>query len=683
MDTRLSATRATAALATLTILVAGFAPLALASEVPTTYIWGDRQLLWGEGNGRFNTIVKVGEDAQGNRIATWIDLTIGYTVFVSYAPAGGAWVRPISVDNPQPSGRYIADLQLAVSPNGDAVVAWLEEDRYVYAPTLWGVGAAHYRHASGWSTNMITVGDLVADAGAPRVAIDADGNSAIVWTQIRDHGGANETDVLARFHSGTWVNWTSATTLDTLAGVADAPDVTIDPTGLAVAAWIQHDGANVSLYSSVFDGISSWSAPEPRENSPENVGLLAMHGGANGEAVLAWTQGPSAAQQVRAARFAAGAWESAVTLDSTAGTPGAISVGANRAGAACVAWQSDSSGDKLVRAAVFDPASGWSGKADLENTTFASRLSRVVVDGSGNAMFLWNGLQNTYYGAVMMERYVAGLGWQAVSQVGGASDYYPGDIAVNEAGWGSAVFRGFDGLAVRMFEMQYLPVDVIPPALTVSPPTDGAVTTQAFVTVRGTTEPGALVTINGQPVFVNDTGGFAAAVQVPLGGSTVTIVATDAAGNPTTVGVAVTYNDPAAGLSASIEALQAAVDELAKGSGGADLSALLNATRSDLGALQVEVAALNASSGGSGANASQISARLDALSQRLDALQTRQNETSAVASSAQAGAGAGAIGLGVGLLGAALGAAGLLMARRAGGRRPSSGDGSMPPKGQS
>jgi sugar lactone lactonase YvrE len=82
--------------------------------------------------------------------------------------------------------------------------------------------------------------------------------------------------------------------------------------------------------------------------------------------------------------------------------------------------------------------------------------------------------------------------------------------------------------------------DSTPPGITVTSPTDGFVTKQATVSVTGTVvDAGAIaqVTVNGQPAVVM-AGGFSAAVTLNEGRNTITVAATDAAGNSRTVSVA-------------------------------------------------------------------------------------------------------------------------------------------------
>lgn len=80
--------------------------------------------------------------------------------------------------------------------------------------------------------------------------------------------------------------------------------------------------------------------------------------------------------------------------------------------------------------------------------------------------------------------------------------------------------------------------DLVPPELAVTSPKDGATTDDAKVTVTGTVEKGATVTINGNAVNNND-GNFSAEISLNTGKNSIKVVATDASKNSTVVNLSV------------------------------------------------------------------------------------------------------------------------------------------------
>ncbi len=84
--------------------------------------------------------------------------------------------------------------------------------------------------------------------------------------------------------------------------------------------------------------------------------------------------------------------------------------------------------------------------------------------------------------------------------------------------------------------------DTVPPALTVTSPAEGATTAVEMVTVSGTVSDltSVTVTVNGAGVTVTS-GSFSKSVTLDDGPNTIAVVATDAAGNTSTVSRTVTY----------------------------------------------------------------------------------------------------------------------------------------------
>ncbi|MFQ6012592.1 MAG: S8 family serine peptidase [Thermoplasmata archaeon] len=96
-------------------------------------------------------------------------------------------------------------------------------------------------------------------------------------------------------------------------------------------------------------------------------------------------------------------------------------------------------------------------------------------------------------------------------------------------------------------------VDTIAPPISLSSPADGAAVEVAAVTVTGTTEPGALVVVNGLAVDVDANGAFSLDLALSEGSNTITATATDPAGNSASTSRSVTYTDPVPGLQQDID----------------------------------------------------------------------------------------------------------------------------------
>lgn len=97
-------------------------------------------------------------------------------------------------------------------------------------------------------------------------------------------------------------------------------------------------------------------------------------------------------------------------------------------------------------------------------------------------------------------------------------------------------------------EVVEITVDTTDPVVSIDSPADGSTVSTATVTVTGTTEAGATLTLNGDSVTVGSDGSFSAEVTLDQGANTITAEATDAAGNAATDTISVTYTPGLFGL---------------------------------------------------------------------------------------------------------------------------------------
>lgn len=97
-----------------------------------------------------------------------------------------------------------------------------------------------------------------------------------------------------------------------------------------------------------------------------------------------------------------------------------------------------------------------------------------------------------------------------------------------------------DAAGNRAVRSLTLTLDLVPPTLTIATPQVGASVTDAQVQVSGSTEPDAVVVVQGRTVPVDASGHFATIVNVGMGSTTITFTSTDPAGNTATLSRSVT-----------------------------------------------------------------------------------------------------------------------------------------------
>jgi hypothetical protein len=108
----------------------------------STVAWGSPVVLQAKSTGLvFFPVPKVGMDAAGNAVATWVQ-PVGSPpqphLFAAHASAaGGVWTAPVDLQSEPSATPYAGEMQLSVNAKGEAVVAWREEADASSAPGIW------------------------------------------------------------------------------------------------------------------------------------------------------------------------------------------------------------------------------------------------------------------------------------------------------------------------------------------------------------------------------------------------------------------------------------------------------------------------------------------------------------------------------------------------------------------
>jgi len=184
---------------------------------------------------------QVAVDPDSNAIAVWRQGDgIQYNIWANrYTPASGWGTAGLIEDNP---GDALYP-EVAIDPNGNAIVVWCQWDG-----TRFNICANHFTPVSGWGTAGL-IEDNHGDALHPQVAIDPNGNAIVIWWQS---DGTRYNICANRFTPAS--GWGTAGLIET-DNNADAgdPQVAIDPNGNAIAVWDQYDGTRWNIYANRFE----------------------------------------------------------------------------------------------------------------------------------------------------------------------------------------------------------------------------------------------------------------------------------------------------------------------------------------------------------------------------------------------------------------------------------------------
>src|SRR3989441_8476249 len=287
--------------------------------------------------------------------------------------------------------------------------------------------------------------------------------------------------------------------------------------------------------------------------------------------------------------------------------PGPV-VAVNPAGVAFAIWNQQSSSNTSrsdAWAARFVPGAGWD-KATLVGKDSYER-PEVTVDGSGNAIATWNRVDfDSGYHDLMEDLYVTGLGWRTATPIalGVGFDFNAGSFAmvsdssrtalvvisdrhgrINATRWvpglgwsglsqigsgtgesgiayGPAIAASMKGIAFAawtwydnpshtssIWASRYVASDVAPSPLDLLVSSPAApLTNNPNVTVSGTTQPGAAVMVDGTQVSVDPAGAFRYTTTLPDRAHTFVVVAYDALGRVSTKTITVVVDTRAPAL---------------------------------------------------------------------------------------------------------------------------------------
>jgi hypothetical protein len=455
---------------------------------------------------------EVAADSHGNFFATYTmgrTSTWDYLTVVRYNDSAG-WSGSLGLQYME--GYTVAGSVLLVSPDGNAIVVW-EKQNTVNSHIQ--VLSRSYTPGSGWSSEM-----TVREYGAASVyyltaGIGAGGSAAVAWAE---YTGSAMVLKCARYTPG--YQWT---VIETLApsSVSDIGAVEFVG-GAPMVIWLQY-GSPQPIMCRAFSG-SAWgpAVQIASDEEPMNLELAANSGGS---AMLVWGN-RSWGAGVRFATYASGAWSAPAPAfafakaDECLGHSGLHLAEGGRAVLAYNTIYAIGNADRGIFSRAYAPATGWSGAAQVSAPSAYNGETRFSISGNGFILAHWTtGI--TYERAAM-------------------------------AAW-------------------YVPYDLPGPNLMVTSPANGTASATPYILVSGTTDPGAMVYVNGLKAAVDASGGFAAQVPLAGGSNTLMVTAEGQFGNTASAQRTVSYTDP------SIQGMQNDINDL-KGQGTLSVALALMAS---------------------------------------------------------------------------------------------------------
>lgn len=220
-------------------------------------------------------VPQVGIDAAGNAVAvwTWFDGSNDITQASNFN--GTAWsVTPTDLSA---AGQDAEEPQVSVNASGVAVAVWdrLDGANFIVQTKTF--------NGSVWSGTTVDISPTGINGFKPDIAIDANGNAAIVWTTSSD-----------TIEAATLPFGSTSPTLQTLdlGPLANNPHVGINTNGYAVAVWEQTSVPfNYIKGSTLVGGV--WTAPVNIQTNSSSLNLIRSQVAVSptGRAVAIWLNG--------------------------------------------------------------------------------------------------------------------------------------------------------------------------------------------------------------------------------------------------------------------------------------------------------------------------------------------------------------------------------------------------------
>jgi hypothetical protein len=280
---------------------------------------------------------RVGLDERGNAVLAWAERPLAQELFdvvvATRSAASGVWSGKTRLSSL--TGRSAAGPELAVAPNGLALVAWTETDGTVRV--------AGGNIESGTWQAPVDVGRGARATAGLHVAMNSAGDAAVVW--VGQTGAPDEVRAAFRPRGEAWGQ--PASLGAGRPGSLPTPRVAITSASRVVAAWLGAGGVTASTRTAT----GTWAAsPVPGSTTASTVQLAL---GDSGNAVTAWTRGSDGSVEASLRPAGIGEW----LPPSPVSAPRASRVGLalDEAERAVAVWGREDGQRLVVEAADLDP----------------------------------------------------------------------------------------------------------------------------------------------------------------------------------------------------------------------------------------------------------------------------------------------------------------------------------------
>jgi hypothetical protein len=318
----------------------------------------------------------VAVDAQGNAVVVWPHPLAATTVIqAAIRPAGGRFGPPVDLSDGSRDAN--ADPRLGMSADGTATAVWTWNNgthTVIQTATRPPGGAFPPVGAAA------TLSDTAQNAKDARVAVNADGDTAVMWTRSNASNDIAQARVRPAGGAFAGVVNLSATGQD-----ATDPEVAIDPAGRATALWLRSNGTDIVAQSRFLTAAGGLDGGvDDVSDTGEDASFPSVALDPNNNAVAVWTGAKRTKAASRASRATFGPPQ---TISSPGDDNALPKVALDSSGHAISVW---SQGLVRLQSSQRAPNGTFGGVEDVtqETGTDVPRdvAPSITIDDEGNAV---------------------------------------------------------------------------------------------------------------------------------------------------------------------------------------------------------------------------------------------------------------------------------------------------------
>lgn len=298
--------------------------------------------------GEVSFYVDVAMSDNGDAVIVWPQSDgIDDQIFVSEY-RNGSWTHPSDAnDNISPDGERAGRPRVAMDDEGNTIVVWQQSNGVVPQIFMSEYRNGRWTHPVGLS-NFISLA-AGEDASDPQVAMDDNGNALIAWEQ--GVGGASRIFV-SQYRNETWVHpGHTSHHVDVPSGYSGSPRPVMDDGGNAIVAWQQNVNGIFQAFKSEYrKDIWVYPADEADDISPDGQNTHDIDAAMDNQqnAIIVWQELDGTAAQVFMSEYRNGAWMHPADLSDNISPDGEWCsyprVAMNDAGTALIVWKQSNSG---------------------------------------------------------------------------------------------------------------------------------------------------------------------------------------------------------------------------------------------------------------------------------------------------------------------------------------------------